>query len=396
MHCPWKKLSPVFWKTVTQPMFNRTRAILIKETRELLRDPVYLGLAFFVPIALMLLFGYGLSADVKHLPILFVDHDRSFFSRDYMDGYIHSEYFDRVGVTNDSDEAERWLRSGKARVVIDIPPDFSRRIARSKPVTVGITVDGSFAERAELMVGYVLAINALYNQRLLQTALSRRGIAPERLQAVTMAVSVWYNPALESKNFIVPGVLVIVLMIYPAILGALLVVREKEAGTIFNYYASPARRWEIIAGKALPYIGVIFLDYLMLFAMSIWLFEVRFIGSFWLLSIGALLYSVCTIGIGLLVSVLVRTQLAAMLIIFLATVTPSFNYSGFMAPVASQDRVGQFVAYLLPATHFMDMVRGAYLKGLGFAFYWPNFLALTIYSVLLYGLAWLFLKKRIG
>jgi len=190
--------------------------------------------------------------------------------------------------------------------------------------------------------------------------------------------------------------MVIILMLYPAILGALLVVREKEAGTIFNYYASPARRWEIIAGKALPYVGVIFLDYLILFAMSIVLFGVRFIGSFWLLSAGALLYSACTIGIGLLVSVLTRTQIAAMLVTFLATVTPSFNYSGFMAPVASQDRIGQFVAYLLPATHFMDMVRGAYLKGLGFAFYWPNLLALTVYSVLLYGLAWMFLNKRIG
>lgn len=375
-------------------MLDRTRAILLKETRELLRDPVYLGLAFIVPMALMLLFGYGLSADVTHMPILFVDHDRSFFSRDYMDGYTHSDYFDLVGVTNDAGEAEQWLRSGKARVIIDIPPDFSRRITAGEAVSLGVTVDGSFAQRAEVMVAYVEAIHGLYNQRLLEKALSRSGrfLAPP----VRMAVSVWYNPALESKNFIVPGMMVIILMMFPAVLGALLVVREKEAGTIFNYYASPARRWEIIAGKALPYIGVIFLDYLMLFAMSIVLFGVRFIGSFWLLSASALLYSVCTIGIGLLVSVLTRTQIAAMLITFLATVTPSFNYSGFMTPVASQDRIGQFVAYLLPATHFMDMVRGAYLKGLGFAFYWPNLLALTAYSVLLYGLAWLFLKKRIG
>ncbi|MDX8126901.1 ABC transporter permease [Methylomonas sp. OY6] len=375
-------------------MFERTRAILLKETRELLRDPVYLGLAFIVPIALMLLFGYGMSADVTHMPILFVDHDRSFFSRDYMDGYTHSDYFDLVGVTNDTGEVEHWLRSGKARVIVDIPPDFSRKITGGEPVSLGVTVDGSFAERAEVMVGYVSAINGLYNQRLFERAMSRSGLPPP--QPVQMAVSVWYNPALESKNFIVPGMMVIILMLYPAILGALLVVREKEAGTIFNYYASPARRWEIIAGKALPYVGVIFLDYLILFAMSIVLFGVRFIGSFWLLSAGALLYSACTIGIGLLVSVLTRTQIAAMLVTFLATVTPSFNYSGFMAPVASQDRIGQFVAYLLPATHFMDMVRGAYLKGLGFAFYWPNLLALTVYSVLLYGLAWMFLNKRIG
>jgi len=375
-------------------MFERTRAILMKETRELLRDPVYLGLAFVVPIALMLLFGYGLSADVTHMPILFVDHDRSVFSRDYMDGYTHSDYFDLVGVSNDAGEVEQWLRSGKARVIIDIPSDFSRKITAGESVALGVTVDGSFAQRAEVMVAYVEAIHGLYNQRLLEQALSRNGRS--LALPVQMAVSVWYNPALESKNFIVPGMMVIILMMFPAILGALLVVREKEAGTIFNYYASPARRIEIIIGKALPYIGVIFLDYLILFAMSIGLFGVRFIGSFWLLSVSALLYSICTIGIGLLISVLTRTQIAAMLITFLATVTPSFNYSGFMTPVASQDNIGQFVAYLLPATHFMDMVRGAYLKGLGFAFYWPNLLALTVYSLLLYGLAWLFLKKRIG
>jgi ABC-2 type transport system permease protein len=328
------------------------------------------------------------------MPLLFVDHDRSFFSRDYMDGYIHSDYFDLVGVTNDVGEVESWLRSGKARVIVDIPPVFSRRLTAGKPVALGVTVDGSFAQRAEVMVAYVNAIHSLYNLRLLERALSRSG--QPALQPVQMAVSVWYNPALESKNFIVPGMMVIILMMFPAVLGSLLVVREKEAGTIFNYYASPARRWEIITGKALPYVGVIFLDYLILFAMSIWLFGVRFIGSFWLLSASALLYSVCTIGIGLLVSVLTRTQIAAMLITFLVTVTPSFNYSGFITPVASQDRIGQFVAYLLPATHFMDMVRGAYLKGLGFTFYWPNLLALTVYSILLYGLAWLFLKKRIG
>lgn len=374
-------------------MFERPRAILLKETRELLRDPVYLGLAIIVPIVLMLLFGYGLSADVKHLPILFVDHDRSVFSRDYMDGYIHSEYFDSVGVTNDTGEVEQWLRSGKARVIIDIPPDFSRKITGGETVELGITLDGSFAQRAEVMVAYVAAINGLYNQRLLEQTLGRSGRS--LVLPVQMAVSVWYNPALESKNFIVPGMMVIILMMFPAILGALLVVREKEAGTIFNYYASPVRRIEIIIGKALPYIGVIFLDYLILFAMSIGLFGVRFIGSFWLLSASALLYSVCTIGIGLLISVLTRTQLAAMLITFLATITPSFNYSGFMAPVASQDNIGQFVAYLLPATHFMDVVRGAYLKGLGFSFYWPNLLALAVYSVLMYGLAWLFLQKRV-
>lgn len=377
-------------------MPERMLALVYKETRELVRDPVYLGLAFAVPMTLMFLFGYGLSTDVKHLPLAFVDHDRSYFSREYIDSFVHSEYFDLIDVTGGAEEAVEWLKAGRVRLIVDIPPDFSRRISGRKPVALGVTVDGSFPSRAEVSVGYVTAVNSLYNQRLLASWLAERGRTSAMLLPVEMALSVWYNPSLESKNAIVPGMLVLILMLYPAILGALLIVREKEAGTIFNLFASPIRRWEILAGKALPYIVVTFLDYLLLFAMSIWLFRVRFIGSFWVLSASALLYSVCTIGIGLLISVLTRSQLAAMLITFLTTVTPAFNFSGFLAPVASQDLVGQTIAQLLPATHFMGLVRGCYLKGLGLAFYWPNMVALGLYTVVFYGLAWACLHKRIG
>ena len=377
-------------------MFNRVFAIIRKETRELLRDPVYLGLAFVVPMVLMLLFGYGLSMDVKHLPIAFVDHDRSTFSRDYIDGFVNSEYFDFIGVLENNAQAEKGIKSGHTRVIIDIPPDFGRQLSSNHPVAVGVTIDGSFATRAEVIRAYVIAINALFNERLLSNFIMRRGTAQGPMMPVQMDMTVWYNPSLESINFVVPGMLVLILMLYLALLGALLVVREKEAGTIFNFYASPVFRWEILLGKAFPYIVVAFLDYLMIYAMSIWLFNVRFIGDFWVLSSAALLYSICSIGIGLLISVLTKTQLAAMLITFLSTMTPAFNYSGFMTPVSSMDATGQFIAHLIPATYFMDIVRGTYLKGLGFDYFWPNLLALGIYTVVLYGLSWLFLKKRIG
>lgn len=377
-------------------MLNRSRAIIRKETRELLRDPVYLGMAFIVPVVLLLLFGYGMSLDVKHLPITFIDHDRSPYSRDYIDGFIHSEQFDFIGLANDADQADHWLRSGRARVIIDIPPDFGRRLAGQRQVAVGVTVDGSFPTRAGVIIAYVNAISAQYNQRLLFEYAGRLGMQAGLAQPLTMDISVWYNPSLESINMVVPGMIVLILMLFPAILGALVVVREKEAGTIFNLYASPAARWEIILGKATPYIAVAFLDYLIIYAMSIWLFDVRFIGSFWVLSAGALLYSACTIGIGVMFSVLMRTQLAAMLITFLATMTPAFNYSGFISPVASMDAVGQFIAHLIPATYFMGMVRGVYLKGLGFDFFWPDLLALAVYTAVVYCLTWLFLRKRIG
>jgi ABC-2 type transport system permease protein len=377
-------------------MLDRVPAIAAKETRELLRDPIYLGLAFVIPMIMILLFGFGLILDVKHLPVAFVDHDGSPWSRDYRDRYVHSEYFDLVGVLDRRDMAEEWLRTGQARVIIDLPPDFGRDLARGRPTAVGITVDGSFPNRAAIITGYVSAINGLYNQQLLSELAARRMASGTSLLPVQVNLSVWYNPTLESKNAVVPGLLVLILMLFPALLGALLIVREKESGTIFNLYASPTGRLEIIFGKLLPYLAVAMLDYFMIFAVSRWIFEVRFTGSFFVLTAGAVLYSVCTIGIGLLISILTRSQLAAMFTTFLVTMTTAFNYSGFVTPVASMDAVGQFIAQLIPATHFMTVVRGSYLKGFGFGYYWPQLGALAVYTLVVYTAAWLFLRKRIG
>jgi ABC-type multidrug transport system permease subunit len=377
-------------------MLERVPAIAVKETRELLRDPIYLGLAFVIPMIMILLFGFGLILDVKHLPVAFVDHDGSPWSRDYRDRYVHSEYFDLVGVLDRRTEVEEWLRTGRARVIIDLPPDFGRDLARGRPVAVGVTVDGSFPNRAAIITGYVSAINGLYNQQLLADLASRHAAAGSSLLPVQVNLSVWYNPTLESKNAVVPGLLVLILMLFPALLGALLIVREKESGTIFNLYASPTGRLEIILGKLLPYLAVAMLDYFMIYAASRLIFEVRFTGSFFVLTAGTLLYSVCTIGIGLLISVLMRSQLAAMFTTLLLTMTTTFNYSGFITPVASMDAVGQFIAQLIPATHFMTVVRGSYLKGFGFGYYWPQLGALALYTLVIYSAAWLFLKKRIG
>jgi ABC-type multidrug transport system permease subunit len=377
-------------------MLERVPAIALKETRELLRDPIYLGLAFVIPMIMILLFGFGLVIDVKHLPVAFIDHDGSPWSRDYRDRFVHSEYFDLVGVLDRRGEAEEWLRTGRARVLIDVPPDFGRDLARGRPTSVGVTVDGSFPARAAIITGYVSAINALYNQQLLTDLAVLRGLASGSLLPVQVNLSVWYNPSLESKNAVVPGLLVLILMLFPALLGALLVVREKESGTIFNLYASPTGRMEIILGKLLPYLAVAMLDYFMIFALSRWVFEVRFTGSFLVLTAGTVLYSVCTIGIGLLISILMRSQLAAMFTTLMVTMTTAFNYSGFVTPVASMDAVGQFIAQLIPATHFMSVVRGSYLKGFGFGYYWPQLGALALYTLVLYAAAWLALRKRIG
>lgn len=379
-----------------RPRADRALAIARKETRQLLRDPAYLGLAIVVPLLLILLLGYQLSLDVKGLLVAVVDHDRSWWSREYIDGVVHSDYFRLVGVLDSAAEAQEWVRSGRARVVIDIPPDFGRHLSAGESATLGVTVDGSFPTRGQIGAGYVEAINALRNQQLLREHLARQGVRDAQLWPVQMELAVWYNPTLESKNFVVPGMLVVILMIFPPLLSALLIVRERESGTILNLYCSPVGRWDILAGKALPYIAVSFLDFLLIFAASIWIFQVRFVGAVWILSAGALLYSVCTVGLGLMISALTRSQLAAMLATFLGAVAPAFTFSGIFTPAGSLDPVGRFVSRLIPATYFMDVVRGSYLKGGGLAAYMPSLLTLMLYCVIVYAAAWFALRKRLA
>lgn len=377
-------------------MGRRILAIARKEARQLLRDPVYLGLAFVVPLMLLILLGFQLSLDVKGLLMAVVDRDRSPWSRQYVDGFVHSEYFRLVARLDTEAEAREWIRTGRARVVIDIPPDFGRRLSANERVAIGITVDGSFPSRGEIAMGYVEAISTLYNQALLRAWLAEHGRRGRQVWPVETDVVIWYNPTLESKNFIVPGMLVIVLMIFPPLLSALLIVRERESGTIFNLYCSPAQRWDILAGKALPYVAVSFLDYLAIFAISLGLFQVRFVGSAWVLSAGALLYSTATVGLGLLISVLTRTQLAAVMATFLVAVAPAFAFSGIFTPIAGQASPARIIGRLMPATYFMEIVRGSYLKGPEVAAYGPTFAGLATYTVAVYALAWLALRKRVG
>lgn len=375
-------------------MSDRALAIARKEARQLLRDPTRLGLAFAVPLLLLLLLGYQLSLDVKGLLVAVVDGDRSPWSREYVDGFVNSEYFRLVAVLDDAGEAAEWIRTGRARVVLDIPPGFGRRLAAGEAAQVGVTIDGSFPTRAQIVLGYVEAIAAQQNARLARRFAAERGgrgAAP-----VAMDVAIWYNPTLESKNSVVPAMLVLVLMIFPPLLTSLVIVRERESGTILNLYASPASRWDIVAGKALPYVAVSFADFLVIFAVAVWVFRVRFVGSGWLLTAGALLYAACTVGLGLLISAWTRTQLAAVLATFLVAVAPAAMFSGVFAPVDLEDPVARIVSRLIPATYFMDVVRGSFLKGGGLDVHGPRLLGLTAYAVAVYAAAGLAVRKRIG
>jgi ABC-type Na+ efflux pump permease subunit len=377
-------------------MHSRILAIIRKETRELLRDRVYLGLTIGVPLVVMVLIGLGFVLDVKNLPVAVYDEDRSPLSREYSYALTNSEYFQLKGYVDSAAELDPIIQSGTVRAVVVIPPDFSRKLHGQEPASIQILVDGSFPSRAEIVSGYITAINSQFNAQLLSEYLQHKGYVTQVILPVSLDGRVWYNPSLEGKNFTVPGFLVIVMMLYPSLAASLVIVREKERGTIFNLLSSPVRRWEIIAGKAIPYVGVALVDYLLLYTLSITAFQPRFVGSFFVLTAGAVMFVTCCVGLGLLVSVACKTQVAAMLLTFIGMFTTSMLFSGLITPIAAMDRSAQLISRLLPASYFMSMARGVFLKGLGFSYYAMDLLTLALYGAVIYLIAILAFRKRMG
>lgn len=376
-------------------MHRRIFAIIRKETREVLRDRIYLGLAIAVPVVIMVILGLGFILDVKNLPVAFYDEDRSSLSREYMYSFTNSEYFHLSAIAASPAEYDHMIQAGEIRAVVIIPPDFSRKLNGGKQASVQILVDGSFPSRAQIVSGYVSAINAQFNAQLLSKFLARSGVTAN-VAPISIEGRVWYNPSLEARNSTVPGLLVISMMFYPSLLASLVVVREKERGTIFNLYCSPVRKWEVIVGKAVPYIGLALVDYFLLFALSVAAFDVRFVGNFWVLTLGAVLFIACCIGLGLVISVICKTQVAAMFLTFIALMTPSILFSGMLTPIASMDRQAQMISRVIPASYFMGMARGVFLKGLTFSYYIPDFLILIVYAAVVYGVGSLSFRKKVG
>ncbi|HVZ23332.1 MAG TPA: ABC transporter permease [Vicinamibacterales bacterium] len=375
-------------------MASRVVAIVRKEGREVLRDPIYLVLAIVVPLIVMTLLGLGFVLDVKNLPVAFYDQDRSPLSREYMYSFTNSEYFRLVAVAGSVEELDSLLDSARVRAAVVIPPDFSRRLHAGDTASVQILVDGTFPTRALVSSGYISAIDAQFSAQLLAAYLGRAGGA--RVAPVSVEGRVWFNPSLETKNSLVPGLMVITLMFYPSLLAALVVAREKERGTIFNLYCSPASRWEVVVGKAVPYVALACCVYVLVLLLDLFVFHVRFVGSVLVLTAAAVLYITASIGLGLVISVFSSTQVAAMLVTFLALMTPSIMFSGLMTPLSSMDRSAQIVSRFIPASYFMAMVRGVFLKGLGLRDYWRDLLTLCGFTAVVYTIAILGFRKRAG
>ncbi|WP_374357640.1 ABC transporter permease, partial [Chitinimonas sp.] len=354
---------------------------------------------FVVPPLLMLLFGVGLSLDVEHIPFAVLDQDKTAESRDYIARFSSGPYFNLKGQLSDPKQLDALMANGTVRAALIIPPGFAARLAAGKPAELQTILDGTFPSRALTTKGYLDAINAQANVDRLVRLMARQGgmsedAARQRLIPIRLSVRYLYNEAVASLWSIAPKLLMVILMISPPFLTALGVVREKESGAIFNLYASNLSKGEYLLGKLAPYVLISFLNAWVLWLIATLWFGVPFRGSLPFFAVAAMVYVLCTTGIGLLVSVLTRTQVAAMIVTAIVTVVPAVLYSGVLIPVPSLSGPGQLIAHALPAMYFTEIAVGCFLKGGGFATLWRELLVLAAYALALFSLGFVLMSKR--
>ena len=351
------------------------RAILRREFIDVLRDPRSLGLTLLWPISMLVMYGYGIRYDVDNVPITILDYSATPESRDLSEQMLRSGYFTAVRFARDDHDVEHDLMNDAVKAAIVIPRDFSDRLRAGEPTAVQVLIDGSDSNTATIAQGYALAI---VNQYVTTRRMNDPTLGPPPIQ---VASRVWYNPELKSVNFIVPGVIAVIMMIVGAILTALSIVKEKERGTIEQILVSPIRPLEMMIGKIVPYMVIALVDLTIIICAGYLLFGVPIKGSIFQLAIFALLYLFCALGVGVFVSTIADTMQNAMLAAIFMSLLPSVLLSGFVFPLEDLPPPIQAISYFFPARYFVTAIRGIYLKRVGIEVLWPEAILLVVFAV---------------
>ncbi|MFN3320072.1 MAG: ribosome-associated ATPase/putative transporter RbbA [Allorhizobium sp.] len=361
-----------------------------REALELRRDPIRALLAILGSVILMFVIGYGINMDVENLSFAVLDRDDTTVSRDYTLQIAGSRYFTEKAPITDYSDLDRRMSNGELSLALEIPPGFGRDVARGRNVEIGAWVDGAMPARAETVLGYVRGMHQTW---LTQKARELYGDAAT-IGQFQIAIRYRYNPGVESLIAMVPAVIPLLLMLIPSMLAVLSVVREKELGSIVNFYVTPVTRFEFVIGKQLPYIALALLNFGMLTAFAVLVFGVPLTGSFLTLALAAFLYVIIATGIGLLISSFISSQVAAIFGTALITIIPAVQYSGIIDPVSSLQGMGAYIGQIYPATYFVTIARGTFSKALGFNDLAASFIPLLIAIPVLTGLTVAFLKKQ--
>ena len=368
------------------------RPIVLKELRQIRRDPTSLGMLLVLPAAMILLVGYALNFDVKQIPLVIWDQDRTPESRAFSEKFRTSEYFSHRFDAISYDEIERLILQNRARVALVIPAAFGREILSGATTRVQILVDGSDANTGGQAVGYASRITMDYSSRLVTEALARTGGG--EYVPIDFQPRIWYNPDLISSKFLVPGLIGLILVLTAVVSTALTVVREKEMGTMEQIMVSPLRPVQVLLGKTIPYLGISLVAATAILVLGYLLFDIEIKGSIIVLYAGIVAIILGALGQGLLISTLTDSQQAAFMVAILSSLLPSFLLSGFVFPITSMPVVLQVLSNVAVTKFFLVVVRGVMLKGVGFDVVWPQFVYMAIFAAITIGISARRMTKR--
>lgn len=372
---------------------RRLKALIRKEIYHLIRDYRSLYLAFAIPLILIILFGYALSLDVDNVETVVVDYDKSELSRDFVTKLDASPYFNVAAHLNQTKDAVYYLDRDTAAVAIIIPPDFTKNIQADREAPLQILIEGSDPNFAGIIRGYLTAFTEQYNQKLLLDFLNRQGME-KIMPPVDGRIRIWFNEDLESRNFIIPGIIAIIIMIVGALLTSLIIAREYENGTMETIKSLPVKAGELLLGKAFPYFFIGLTDVLIAMLLGQLLFGVVMKGNFFLMIVATSLYLAVALSLGLFISTATKSQLIANQVAILTTYLPSVLLSNFVFPIINMPKFLQIITYVVPARYYIDILGGIYLRNTGFSFLWPSMAVLLFIFTLLTTVNYLLLKKE--
>jgi ABC-2 type transport system permease protein len=366
--------------------FRRTRAMARKEFLHILRDPRSLAMALAVPVMLLMLFGYALSLDVDRIPTYVYDQDQTPQSRELLARFEGSRYFQVLGYTGNYRDIERRVDRSECLLGVVVPHRYAQDLEAGREVHVQLLLDGSDSNTASIARGYAETVTANYGAEL-QTAAQNRRAGGKTPPPVEARLRVWYNPDLKSKNFIVPGLIALIISIIAALITSLTVAREWETGTMEQLLSTPLHPTELLLGKLAAFFVVGLADMLMAIVAAITIFGVPLRGSVWFTFLSSCVFLFGGLSWGILISTVARSQLLAYQIGLLTSFLPAFMLSGFIYATENMPVVIQAVTYIVPARYFVTLVKGTFLKGTGFAVLWGEVVFLAVYAVLVFLLA---------
>jgi ABC-2 type transport system permease protein len=371
---------------------RRVLFLMRKELLELKRDPRLFSIVIIAPIVQLAVLGYAATTDVKDIPIAIVDADRSTASRELVHRFEASANFKIVAMPGSTNEIDPYLDRGTAWMAISIPPDYGKKVASGGKTTIQLVADGTDSNSTGVAMGYAQTLIGGYVQDLAAARLPGAPVAG----LVQPEIRVWFNPRLESRDFMIPGIVALLLLVITTNLSAMAIVREKEVGTLEQLNVTPLARWELITGKLLPYAGIGIIDVILVLIVSIFWFEVPMRGSLVLLFGMCMIYLLSTLGLGLFVSTISKTQQQAMMTAIFFFLTPMMYLSGFIFPIENMPAWIQPLTYLIPLRYFLIILRGIFLKGVGLDILWPQALALFAWGAVVLTLAILRSSKRLA